>query len=480
MSFFRSVSVLFLSVLVASCGGGSSGGSPSTVPFLGAAAVQLPDLSRYYPSDCPSPFISTVTAVDLLKQGRNDLVIHMWCQVSMGSVQTGPTRNALVVMLRQPDGSYVFGNHAIFGRETVSLEGTSRKVVVGDVNGDGYPDLAYATNREDHRSTAVPAHITAQPAVMLSQGDGTYRIELFGTPDWLHAVDVIDNDRGGVDFVFQGFNNVGGQIYRWRNDQREVFQPSYDKMLSGLTFRFLPRESAGQGSRKFVTVGGGSASLELHVDEGGTWKRTDSLNLASNTIPVSYRTYSNDLMQSFMISYQGKRLVTPGFEESCLIRLSPQGPRLFVGSFVAGRVPDTYDPNSGQELRESSLATYRELMFFDPTGGTLVPLPSPIEGEDFSVEFNQFDCADVNGDGFDDIVVYPFHNRQGVPIFYLNDRQGRLVRFDTTGFPTVPGNYGDSKSLYQDLDGDGLPELIQYPQFSTAPFLIFPGVQKLP
>ena len=57
---------------------------------------------------------------------------------------------------------------------------------------------------------------------------------------------------------------------------------------------------------------------------------------------------------------------------------------------------------------------------------------------------------------------------QKLPVIYLNNKKGSLVRLDTTGFPEVPAleNYR-TYGFVDDVDGDGIEDLVYFKQFST-------------
>jgi hypothetical protein len=166
------VSVIVASAVMAGCGGSSmtpetaavgdpaglgaaapaavntssdSVATPATAsPFVAQPKV-LPAFGDHFPprtAECGS-FTSTVSAVDLNRDGRKDLVVHQWCSVfAFGTVVDTPTPDALAVYLQRASGEFELANDEVFGRDDVRILAATRKVVVGDFNADGYPDLA--------------------------------------------------------------------------------------------------------------------------------------------------------------------------------------------------------------------------------------------------------------------------------------------------------------------------------------------------
>jgi len=69
-----------------------------------------------------------------------------------------------------------------------------------------------------------------------------------------------------------------------------------------------------------------------------------------------------------------------------------------------------------------------------------------------------FVLADMNGDGFTDLVHGPPRKSFAGPIIYLGDGNGRFRIWGDTHFPPLPFDYGDI--AVGDLNKDGLPDLV--------------------
>ncbi len=70
---------------------------------------------------------------------------------------------------------------------------------------------------------------------------------------------------------------------------------------------------------------------------------------------------------------------------------------------------------------------------------------------------NGFDIADVNGDGFLDIVHGPARKSGPRPVIFLGDGQGNWRVWQEARFPLAPYDYGDAAA--GDFNGDGLMDL---------------------
>ena len=101
-----------------------------------------------------------------------------------------------LIVLQQESGEWEVGNRELFGEDTPTFGLRGRKTQVGDFNGDGYPDYYRAGSWEDGRASErwdpenweSPANWGSAPQkVMISNGDGTYRMEDLGIKIYGHG-----------------------------------------------------------------------------------------------------------------------------------------------------------------------------------------------------------------------------------------------------------------------------------------------------
>ncbi len=465
----RKVSISMALAFLAGCGGGGGAGSssgqssqPTVAGYFNSTPINLPDVSSSVANLCGSsftPFVSLVTPIDLNNDGRPDLVLHLWCNTSSGGTLNTQTPDQLFALLQAQDGTFVNGNQLIFGQANVSIGGASRKVATGDFNGDGYLDLSYAVNEEDGRAiSGNGANQAARPVVVLSRGNAQYQVMQLGTADWLHTVTVADNEVGGLDVLFQGFNGVGVQAFRYVSN---VFSAItiYPPTLSAFTFNFFPRLSTNTSSQKAISAGNTNNSLDLYIKNSGNWSVANTYSIPLGQ-QVPYLTWQQNLTTTNLMSFAGYDLIGTAINETCLVKLSPNVAPIVIANLNGSLLPGGYQ---GGTVSESGLNVFNGLIGLDTAGDTFTHLSSLFTNLETNYTGNSFDCKDINGDGYQDVAVYPNRNG-GTPILYVNNKQSQLVHYDTSSFPTAPTSFGSASSLLYDFNGDGVKDLLYFPK----------------
>jgi hypothetical protein len=466
-------------------------------PFLTEPLVLSDDLAKpYYNHACqqeqkarPLPSILIVIPVDLNQDGYKDFIVHYWCGLDdphYGELQEHQTPDVLVAFVSDATGTYSVQNELVFGERYPALGGASRKYVVGDINKDGVDDFAFAMNWEDGRpggGDRENASNTARPAVLLSESTGKYQVHRLGERSWGHAVEFVQNSSGGIDAVFAGFWHYrlqGGkplQAFRYLEGSfRDVsgeYPPPNMPVGWANSFRALPNGTDSYNlGRQIVASSGYSSNLDtglsLWRETASGWEVSDEYIIKAGPI-IKGITWQKTPTEWPIQTVNGKEYVMGGFAEICVMENFNSTDEVYIiAKFSTASFVGSVDFNKIYEQNE--LLPTQVMVFFRIVDGKLVVIDSPLVGEIERLNSNFYTCADINGDGFSDLFVEVLDNAWisdefyfgGVPHMYMNDRQGSLVKMGTEAFPNL--RTGHATGYLADLNNDGLPDLVLFPQ----------------
>ncbi|MBM4231449.1 MAG: VCBS repeat-containing protein [Gammaproteobacteria bacterium] len=405
---------------------------------------------------------------DLNGDGRKDIVTSYFCGYSKpGEAYDGPTPNTLITFLSQPDGSYVLGNEKLFGSALIDIGGLGSYYTVADFNNDGRSDVGIGVSKEDGRGTdgSVDRAWGAPPVVLLSRPGGMYSVERLPTKAPGPKVQAVDNEVGGVDFVYQAVPREPSTAYRWVAGSWMKIG-GYATLNTGMLY--FTRPYTGSSSKTAVSVStepsDGPASVQVTDKIGEAWVITSKFVFPSQRVSVI--GWNSEPSVSNLVNANGVRMIYSTIEESCVGQL--QGEPVLFSRLGGFRVPGDWDGIS--TLDERKLPGIALLLAFKLQGG-LVPMPSAFEVPHSGEGFTTFDCKDVNGDNLTDVVVniqgaFYWGSAIGGPVFFLNDGRGKLVKTWVPGLPAMPQDpskgWVSSTSAVDDMNGDGIADLVYY------------------
>ena len=424
----------------------------------------------YYPSEEAELLtLQMVATVDVNNDGLKDIVAHYWeNNWSAPEKYFGEVPNSLVVYIQDSDGSFRVSNEEIFGVKKVTLGGgASRKQVVADFNNDGFQDIAYAMNREDGRSwtNKYPEeedNWANETAVFVSNGDGTYRIDSLKPKGYFHTIDKARNNQGGYDLVLSSLEscneNAASIAFRYEGDKAALVN-DYPNM-QGATASFLPTIKDNEESNALVSFRAACTEyrhLRLHRKNDFGWALVDQYNFYSSGSSVQVERFGA-IGKEEIFTFNGFDYIEFASWESCGIKLNPDSPPIAIVQISGETLPEGFD----KEKDVFNLDGQRPQPFlaFDTSQDSLRLSPELIPVQDTAHSF-RFDCSDKTGDGFDDLIAY---NADGTITLYRNNRANVLEKVSQNIFPnsSVFSNGASRRAIYDDLNGDGLLDLIYY------------------
>tara|TARA_B110000093_G_scaffold6817_1_gene6491 strand:- start:742 stop:2052 length:1311 start_codon:yes stop_codon:yes gene_type:complete len=406
-----------------------------------------------------------------------------------GEVIQGPTPDVLSVQLSNGDGTYRDGNQEVFGELVPSLGGASRKYDTGDFNGDGRLDFAFAMNWEDGRSGSPWEYSRASPAVILSKNEAEYEVVKIGTPDWGHAVSIIENESGDVDALFAGFSGIGLQALRYSaegwEDVKDEYPPEDIKDVGGITISRGTATWAGEFKYQddYIIANDSSADgaengLALWFRENDIWSKVDQ-----RLVPVAFRAN--------WTSWQGSTGTIPVYliNDEYVVGYVPQSMCFFEdkfddsGNITFAALFQSTVPRDGSVVVEGG--SYIENEQYNVQGVTvfqiqenkIVEIANPFDIYNKSLFANFLDCRDLNNDGYADFSRHVFSHtppvyleswqRGGTPVINLNNKAGGLVEYENNQGYEIPGHSllndaNNGQGYTKDINGDGIEDIVVY------------------
>ena len=425
---------------------------------------------------------SILLPVDLNLDTFNDLVVSYFCSPkTSGQYLDTPTPEAIIVFKNNGDQTFSLANLDVFGAETVQLGGATRKGVLADFNGDNYPDILYALNREDGRGQSCEncgASNEAPQKIILSNGDGTYEVTELGFSEWTHAVDAVHMPSGNYDAVISGFRNNTVSGFRYIDGSMQEVS-DYENpggpvdRFGASTLRFFPELTPAAGSMLAISDSGDcgiQVNLSSFSKVSGIWAFVKKTDFNCRTISDAYEGYTNEVGDLPLITIDGQDYTGGGFgnEESCSLELTPGDAPVAVVQFSAQPIAGNYV--EGIVYKQGDLPVQNRLNIFDVSDTALVLKTGVVVNEKIDALYRIDACRDINNDGYDDVVLLQNAggggeaiNTRAEPIIYLNDKDNHLVKLDLTGIPLV--DKSDDYLVHgflADMNGDGIEDLVYF------------------
>jgi hypothetical protein len=451
---------------------------PFFVDVSGAMNVAIP---------FPQASSTTNLVADVNNDGRDDFVLHLWdgSKYSGKSAGNAPCPNSLVFMINQGNHLFIDQTSSYLTGEA-DLGGCTRKMKRADINGDLIDDVVFAVNQEDGRLQAVSVDMNAQMAAVVSTGSG-HLIKRFGPQNWYHSIGVGVAQDGRRFVTGNGYTTQSDQIYFFDAKGNSTPEKPPFPAVSPTAFTFLASKGSQASSSLLQASNATNRYMDVighAIDTQGNWVELTPLEIAPLVGRINAICYTGEPCgEPPVFDVNGYKISFAGLPEVCSLRLSPDDAEIAVFHVTGASIPNFKD---GALVRQNDLlpiSTYRAARV---QGNAIVSQELIIEGEQVNqINSNFFDCKDVNGDGYDDIVKYPYDS-SGAPYVYLNTKTaGKFKYVDRSNFPSAKGKFGNAAtSVMNDFDGDGLQDIVIFPGngisgVKSVEYLYFKGNRPL-
>jgi hypothetical protein len=409
------------------------------------------DLEDFPQSDNPAMTLQMVSLLDLNADGKKDILAHFWHgNYNAGPDYYGEVPNKLMAFLQDDNRSFTLANKQIFGTEDVDLAGSaSRKQAIGDFNADGYPDVAYAMNREDGRPGVYypgTPNWGSLPIVVLSNGDGSYAVTQPGPESiWYHAVAAAPNELGYDDVIYRPLIS-GDNALAYRFESGAWSSIDTYPAINGWEI---------QATDDLIWATDVSA-VELFTKSNGIWKSSSRIETLATNESVEFVTWNGDIFEGKVTNISGKDRSAIAFSESCII----DGGRFYVTQLDSRILPS--DWRELDRVVETELPMEKAFVIYEYRNGELSQNDNLIPKQLSRRHSYRFSCSDVNGDGLDDIFA---STEDESNLLYLQSEEHVFKLQSELIFPAHTftwGNRNQVRSIYEDIDGDGYNDLMYY------------------
>ena len=440
----------------------------------------MPDLSEICNNggNCAN---SNSVKIDLNNDGRQDLLLHFFKDRSPVNLPyDGPTFNRLVALVSNENNQLQNKTSEIFGSSIVDLSGgASRNHKVFDLNQDGYDDVVFALNREDGRSyDQINQTWYTLPVAIISNGDGTYRAESFGDEGYFHDVDVFKDNNGLVNIILGNDdwptdNPRNFYSYRYNGNSFSSFTTSIQDRDGGTISSFSDTDDI---VKFLVSSKDNIGGLDFYRNNGTEITKYKEFNWGYD-YEINYTDWMGNNLPTQVKIHNGSSFVGGGFWDSIELKLNPNGESIHIVHYAGNYNEDIFQEG---EVVDVQLNLISKVFAFDTSNSSEELEIFPNDGIHVS-NVNFIETLDLNNDGYDDLVKYPYR-QNGTPFVYINNLSGNFTELINTNIFPSNINYVDT-SQFIDINDDGIQDLIIRLSVTSDRYtqpLLFLGRKPLP
>ena len=414
--------------------------------------------------------------IDLNNDGRQDLLLHFFKDRDVLNVPDDtPVYNRLIALISNENNQLENKTLDVFGNEIVDLEGgVSGNFKVLDINSDGYDDVVYALHREDGRSLTDLNTWKNFPVAVISNGDGTYQKQRFGQMEINGDVCLIKNVQNEIEVILGSNENINNHYLYSGSSFNEKSSTFLNR--NGVTMNSYLDPSLDRSSYLIYSKSG-TSGLSFYNLNTTVFKIKDIEFPPTTT--VSYTTWLGNTFTEFpVVEINNYTLIGVTFNDLEFIRVNPNEPPLVLAHLSSNYYNGTV--SEGQTITSDQTPLMSKIFAFDMSDSEEELELFPNQGiHEKNVNF--IEVLDVNNDGFDDVVKYPY-SYEGKPIVYLNNTSGSFIELANNNiFPSFIE--GVDTSQFIDVNGDGILDIVFRYSGTSSDYiqpLLFLGRKPLP
>jgi hypothetical protein len=351
--------------------------------------------------------------------------------------------NYVAIYLGNADGTYTQA-------ATPSIQGpTSHPMVIADFNGDGIPDLA------------VPMYGSNRISILLGKGDGTFAAPLAANVPGtiVDIAQILSEDFNGDGIAdLTVIDSIGSTVdILLGNGDGSFTTEATHPPISGIPSYFATGDFNGDGKADLAIEEGGGSIAVLLGDGDGTFTAASTVNSGIGGSPIAVADFDGDGKLDLALAAGG----TAGTTESVTI--------------LTGNGDGTFNSSSSGKNQASTAVTWIQVADFnrdgapdvvlaDSTGSATVLLNkgSGLFSKSFPVVtglstpyYLEVGVGDLNGDGYPDIVTGGYYNST-IGLYITEPEETAAASADISlpaGLHQVDASYGGDGDYDPSLSG---------------------------
>lgn len=411
--------------------------------------------------------------------GKKDIVVMMWCLATLGANTQAPIAGGIITFIQSNAGTFTDGTKTLFNVDMIQVDGALVTAEVVDLNNDGYDEVILLVTGEDGRNLSSPdTNIYGKSQVTLTSNlNGQYSVNVIGNKTFGDTIKTVQNGStknvlvsaifGGSD---QSFTLTGNN---WTTDNYYA-----GVSLSGSFF------SMGDLYNNINSVIHSDWTNKVYLKKKNflsNWIEIDSWTPPSQG-KIPFTSWNGTVGVMDYYKFNGKDITFLAFNNNCQIKDVGQTipSTLFMSN--AAIITGGY---SGQKLTEGT-TDFTPNMILVSVGVlnnklniTLPTIRNPLANQ---LTSNYMTCIPLQNGPEQDIFVAT-QGPNAKPIVYIRENSTTYASVNQSKFPSSKSSGTYFTMLYEDIDGDGIPDVIYYPIFKDRqqkdPAIIYKGLRHI-
>ena len=417
-----------------------------------------------------------VAPIDVDGDGKKELLMLITKGYSQ-SYSTLPARTKISILKYVNNKFVEITNNVLTSQNSISGIPTEIKVI--DINGDGIDDILISMSQDDGRDINKGGLLTAQMVAVLSKGKNSLSINSFGQPAFWETLNV------GKDVKGDTFIIGGGALVLSPNSQYQYLSNKFNTVnnfsldFNASAFEFSSSKNTNSSDSLIAVSQFNGFSLDGYSkDSTEKWLKIGSLQAPYPFVgkAQTFNEFNNSYGTDDVLKIDNDKYVLGNgsfgnaLSKSCVINVYPNDipttlflmPEVVIKNYVPGNIIKTSDLTIGNRLIGAKILN-----------GNLINSNPIIDSQlTENINANQFECIDINRDGYQDIVLHQMSTGSvnTTPVIYLNNKDGTFKRsMYATNTIMAPDNYVNlESSVMGDFDGDGYLDIIIFPSSPSS------------